>query len=30
MAKQSSSHGTGGNDAVEATKKVVDPARLAT
>ncbi len=29
MAKQSSSHGTGGNDAVEVVKKAVDPARLA-
>lgn len=29
MAKQSSSHGTGGNDAVEVVKKAVDPSRLA-
>ena len=30
MAKQSSSHGTGGNEAVEVVKKAVDPARLAS
>ena len=30
MAKQSSSHGTGGDQAVEVVKKAVDPARLAS